>query len=186
MSKKEKIIRSAIHLFCSLGFQNTSTTKITKEAGVGTGTLFLYFKSKDELVNSIYKEIKREMMVFHQVFADNSLSFQDQLNAFWVDVVNWGVKNPDKFKFLMQFKNSPYISQITVQELQEEHRFVEMVMNRAIQEKIIIDQPFEFLITVFTSQFSAIIQYLTTQDLGSHDELIRASFDVLWNGIKNN
>ncbi|SMD32509.1 transcriptional regulator, TetR family [Reichenbachiella faecimaris] len=184
MTKREKIIHSAIQLFCSLGFQNTSTTKITKDAGVGTGTLFLYFKSKDELVNSIYMEIKREMMAFHLVFADQALSFKDQLNGFWVDVVSWGISNPDKFKFMMQFKNSPYISQLTVQELQEEHQFVEGVMKQAAKDGVIIDQPFEFLITVFTSQFNAIIQYLSTQDGRIHQEMIQTSFDVLWNGIK--
>lgn len=184
MTKREKIIQSAIRLFCSLGFQNTSTTKITKDAGVGTGTLFLYFKSKDELVNSIYVEIKKEMMAFHEVFADQSLLFKDQLNAFWVEVVKWGVEHPDKFKFMMQFKNSPYISQVTVQELQEEHQYVENVMNQAIVDGVIIDQPFEFLITVFTSQFNAIIQYLNTQETEVHESLIQTSFDVLWKGIK--
>lgn len=184
MTKKEKIIEAAIRLFCSLGFQNTSTTKITKEAGVGTGTLFLYFKSKDELVNSIYMEIKREMMDYHKVFAYESLPFKDQLQEFWSNIVNWGVSNPDKFKFMMQFKNSPYISQLTVQEIQEEHRYVEDVMNQAIVEGVIIDQPFEFLITVFTSQFNAIIQYLNTQERAAYQDMIQTSFEVLWNGIK--
>ena len=184
MTKKEKIMRSAIKLFCSLGFQNTSTTKITKEAGVGTGTLFLYFKSKDELVNALYADVKREMMEFHPVFSDQTYSFKQQLNLFWQHIVEWGVQNPEKFKFMMQFKNSPYISQLTVQELQEENQFVEKVMNQAINDGILIDQPFEFLISIFTSQFSAIIQYLSTQEANEHEQMIQIAFDVLWNGIK--
>lgn len=177
-------MQSAIRLFCSLGFQNTSTTKITKDAGVGTGTLFLYFKSKDELVNALYMEIKREMFEFQRVFGNSSFTFKEQLNDFWVNVVNWGVDNPEKFKFMMQFKNSPYISQLTVKELQEEHQFVEDVMRKAIADKVIIDEPFEFLMTVFTSQFNAIILYLNGQKLENHKEMIQTSFDVLWKGIK--
>ena len=184
MSKREKIISSAIQLFCSLGFQNTSTTKITKEAGVGTGTLFLYFKSKDELVNTVYAEIKREMMVYHQVFGDTSLSFRDQLEQFWKNIVQWGVGNPMKFKFMMQFKNSPYISQLTIEELQEEHQFVEAVMKDAINDGILIDQPIEFLISVFTSQFTAIIQYLNASPEVNAEQMIQSSFEVLWNGIR--
>ncbi|MDW3209888.1 MAG: TetR/AcrR family transcriptional regulator [Reichenbachiella sp.] len=184
MTKKEKIMRSAIKLFCSLGFQNTSTTKITKDAGVGTGTLFLYFKSKDELVNALYADVKREIMEFHHVFADQSYPFKQQLNLFWQHIVTWGVQNPVRFKFMMQFKNSPYISQLTVQELQEENQFVEKVMNQAIKDGILIDQPFEFLISIFTCQFSAIIQYLSTQEANEHERMIQISFDVLWNGIK--
>lgn len=184
MTKKEKIMQSAIRLFCSLGFQNTSTTKITKDAGVGTGTLFLYFKSKDELVNQLYLEIKKEMQVYHQIFSRPSLSFKEQLNAFWVNVVQWGLDNPDKFKFMMQFKNSPYISKFTMDEVTEDHQFVQNVMMQAMAEGEIIDQPFDFLMTLFTSQFSSIIQYLTIEKRTNQDHLIQVSFDVLWNGIK--
>lgn len=184
MTKKEKIIRSAIKLFCTLGFQNTSTTKITKDAGVGTGTLFLYFKSKDELVNEVYANVKREMMEFHEVFTDTSRPFRNQLKEFWKKSVIWGIDNPEKFKFMMQYKNSPYISQLTVQELQEEYQFVEQVMVQAIKDGIIINQPFEFLISVFSSQFSAIIQYLNTQDVIEHEPMIQTSFEILWKGIR--
>lgn len=177
-------MRSALRLFCALGFQQTSTTKITKDAGVGTGTLFLYFKSKDELVNTLYLEIKKEMQVHHQVFADKSLAFREQLNIFWHGVVGWGLTNPNKFKFMMQFKNSPYLSQLTIEEVAEEHQFVKEVIAQAINEGLIINQPFDYLMTLFSSQFSAIIQYLDTSSMGRSDKLIQTSFEVLWNGIK--
>ncbi|MEO9966780.1 MAG: TetR/AcrR family transcriptional regulator [Reichenbachiella sp.] len=186
MTKKEKIMEAAIRLFCSLGFQNTSTTKITKEAGVGTGTLFLYFKSKDQLVNDLYLEIKKEMQVYHHVFSNSNLAFKDQLNTFWVEVVHWGLANPDKFKFLMQFKNSPYLTRITMDEVSEDHKFVAEVMQKAIADGLIINQPFEFLMALFTSQFLSIIQYLTLQNNDQQEALIQTSFEILWNGIKKN
>lgn len=179
-------MQAAIRLFCSLGFQNTSTTKITKEAGVGTGTLFLYFKSKDELVNALYLKIKKEMQDYNRVFGESNLSFKKQLNRFWVDVVLWGLNNPEKFKFMMQFKNSPYLSKFTMEEVSEEHQFVQDVMIKAMADGVIINQPFDFLMTLFTSQFSSIIQYLTAEKRKEPDQLIQTSFDVLWNGIKKN
>lgn len=177
-------MQSAIKLFCSLGFQNTSTTKITKDAKVGTGTLFLYFKSKDELVNALYLKVKREMQVFHEIFFDESLSFREQMRTFWFNTVDWGLKNPLKFKFMMQFKNSPYISKLTKDELYEEQQHVFKVLMQAIEQGVIIDQPIEFLAAVFTGQFTSIIQHLSIQKSDNQEELIAASFEVLWNGIK--
>ena len=60
-SKKDEILKSALELFTTRGFDNTSTTLITKNAGVGTGTLFTYFENKVELINTLYMEIKKEL-----------------------------------------------------------------------------------------------------------------------------
>jgi AcrR family transcriptional regulator len=51
LSTKDKIYQSALDLFASQGIQSTSTAQISKKAGVASGTLFVHFKSKQELYN---------------------------------------------------------------------------------------------------------------------------------------
>ena len=53
LSTKDKIYQSALDLFASQGIQSTSTAKISKKAGVASGTLFVHFKSKQELIDTI-------------------------------------------------------------------------------------------------------------------------------------
>ena len=50
LDKPEKILSTALKLFVAYGFHGTPTSKIASEAGVSNGTLFHYFKTKDELV----------------------------------------------------------------------------------------------------------------------------------------
>ena len=47
--KKEKIIESALKLFAEKGFHETRTADLAIEASVGEGTIYHYFKSKEEL-----------------------------------------------------------------------------------------------------------------------------------------
>lgn len=47
--KKEQIIFAAIILFAKKGFAKTSMADIAKEAGIGKGTTYEYFKGKDQL-----------------------------------------------------------------------------------------------------------------------------------------
>ena len=49
-SKREKLIDTALGLFCRDGFHATGIDKILAEAGVSKMTLYKYFKSKDELI----------------------------------------------------------------------------------------------------------------------------------------
>lgn len=57
IDKEEKrcdIALSAIALFCEKGIQQTSIDQIAKSAGVAKGTIYLYFKNKEEIVFTIW------------------------------------------------------------------------------------------------------------------------------------
>lgn len=53
--KKIRIIETAIKLFAQKGFHLTSIQEIADAAGIAKGSMYLYFKSKDDLLFSIYK-----------------------------------------------------------------------------------------------------------------------------------
>jgi AcrR family transcriptional regulator len=60
---KDTIIRESARLFLTNGFHGTSVKQITEAVGIGRGTLYWYFKSKDEILETIiYK--------FNTVFLD--------------------------------------------------------------------------------------------------------------------
>src|SRR5580692_1933271 len=46
---KEKILAAALALFRENGFDGTTTRQISKKAGIAEGTLFNYFKTKEDL-----------------------------------------------------------------------------------------------------------------------------------------
>ena len=59
---KETIIHESIKLFLSKGYQGTSVKEITEAAGIGRGTLYWYFKSKDEILVSIFQRRENEFV----------------------------------------------------------------------------------------------------------------------------
>ena len=52
--KRTQIIECAIVQFVTKGFQQTSMAQLSQESGVAIGTIYHYFKSKDELIEEIY------------------------------------------------------------------------------------------------------------------------------------
>lgn len=66
MSKKEKIIYSALHLFAKNGFTETSIDTIAKHAEVSKGLTYSHFKNKEDLlkvvIESTITEMTNEMM----------------------------------------------------------------------------------------------------------------------------
>lgn len=56
-SKKRLILASARRLLVKRGFQDLVLDDIARDAGVAKGTLFLYYKSKDELFTAVFAEM---------------------------------------------------------------------------------------------------------------------------------
>jgi AcrR family transcriptional regulator len=59
--KRNAILEAATHLFAERGPAAAPTSTISNWAGVAEGTLFTYFRTKDDLINSLYREIKLEL-----------------------------------------------------------------------------------------------------------------------------
>ena len=59
-NKYKRILESAVRVFAQYGFYQSTISQIAKEAGVADGTIYLYFKNKDDiLVQSFSYKIKQ-------------------------------------------------------------------------------------------------------------------------------
>jgi TetR/AcrR family fatty acid metabolism transcriptional regulator len=52
--KREAILRAAVKVFARKGYFNSKVADIASEAGIADGTVYLYFKSKDEVLRSVF------------------------------------------------------------------------------------------------------------------------------------
>ncbi len=59
-SKREAILRAAIDVFADRGYFNAQVADVARAAGVAAGTVYLYFKSKDDLLVSIFDRSMRD------------------------------------------------------------------------------------------------------------------------------
>ena len=58
--KREAILKAAVKVFAQRGFFNAQVADVAREAGVAAGTVYLYFKSKDEILISIFERTMSE------------------------------------------------------------------------------------------------------------------------------
>src|SRR6478672_2481898 len=58
--KRDAILRAAIDVFAERGYFNAQVADVARAAGVAAGTVYLYFKSKDDLLVSIFERSMRD------------------------------------------------------------------------------------------------------------------------------
>ena len=70
-NKREAILRAATKLFARRGFFSAQVADVAREAGIAAGTVYLYFRSKDDLLIAIFER------TMQQALADARLALAD-------------------------------------------------------------------------------------------------------------
>jgi TetR/AcrR family fatty acid metabolism transcriptional regulator len=60
--KYRKIIDAATKVFAKKGFYNAKVSEIAHEAGIADGTIYIYFKHKDDILISLFEEKMKEVL----------------------------------------------------------------------------------------------------------------------------
>jgi len=58
--KRDAILRAAIETFAARGFFNAQVADVARAAGVAAGTVYLYYRGKDDLLISIFERTMKE------------------------------------------------------------------------------------------------------------------------------
>ena len=108
IGKRERIIDATIKLISEYGFHGTPISLIARDAGVGAGTIYRYFKDKDTLVLEIFTQVNYAFnkTLLHDYDANQPI--RDRFLHLCRGIFQYGMKNPYEFKFIEQFYNSPY------------------------------------------------------------------------------
>lgn len=109
--KRQALLESAAKLVATLG-TGASTAKIAQAAGVSEGTLFVYFPTKDDLLNQLFVEIETDLAETMLAPYSKSEGARDELNHIWNRLIDWGLTNPLWRKAMRQLKVS---DRVTVQ-----------------------------------------------------------------------
>ncbi len=182
--KRELIIEAALKLFCENGFQNTSTALISKEAGVATGTLFLYFPSKEELINTLYIESKKELSTYLKEGLSKQKSFKLKIKHVWMRANEWALENQYAFRFIHMFSASPYISNVSRKKVASTVDFAEKFVLASIKEGVIARISIPLFFSIFDGLWTSTVNHLSTlRGTKNKQKIIEQSFEIFWKGV---
>ncbi len=93
--KRERILAAAERIFAQRGFFHARVSEIAREAGVADGTIYLYFKSKDDLLISLFESrMERVVVTLGAAIERAGPRPRDRLVAFLDTYAHMVVDNP--------------------------------------------------------------------------------------------
>jgi len=184
--KREHYMRAALKLFVANGVQNTSTAVITKEAGTAAGTLFLYFPTKQDLIDELALEIVRSQSETIKANITPTLSARESFSAIWEGSTRWFLANLEAYQYIQQVRDTGMLSESVVFQSNESFTFYYQAIQKGLAEAAIKPYPVELIGEMLYRAIVAIMNLIKAQpDNATHEEYIRSGFEIFWNGIKH-
>jgi TetR/AcrR family fatty acid metabolism transcriptional regulator len=120
-NKKVRILKAATKVFAMNGFTASKINQIAREAGVADGTIYLYFKNKDDLLKAVFEYSLDQFIPKMKQAIQEKVSPLDRLETFIQEHLHYIAKNRE-FSRLFQY------------ELQKAHPFLQDAENEKLKD----------------------------------------------------
>jgi TetR/AcrR family transcriptional regulator, repressor of fatR-cypB operon len=109
--KREAILDAALALFVERGFHGTAVPLVAERAGVGAGTIYRYFESKEALVNALYQQWKGALATEVLDGFPTGAPPREQFAAFWRGLAAFVAEHPRAYAFLELHHHGSYLDE---------------------------------------------------------------------------
>jgi AcrR family transcriptional regulator len=104
-----RILEAALELFAERGYHGTSVPAVMEGAGVGGGSLYRLFESKEVLVNAVFRDAKGRLQRALNDGVDARLPPRALFHELWARLTAFARAEPLRFRFLELQDHTPYL-----------------------------------------------------------------------------
>jgi len=182
--KQDAIFNATVKMVNEIGFVSSSVSKIAQQANVSPATIYIYYKNKEDLLVSVYIEIKQRMSKALLKNFDDTQPFRDILYNFWLNGFEFASKYGNYYQYTEQFANSPFSELVQNSEIEKHFEPLIRILQKAIEQKIIKNVPMEILTAFIFYPMMIIANHKICKTVKINKQTIDQAFLLAWDAIK--
>ena len=175
--KRNAIMAAATHVIVTHGL-SAPTAIIAQEAGVSNGSLFTYFKTKADLFNQLYLELKAGM-ASAALKGLPAAELRERVFHVWSNWMGWAVSNPEKWRVLAQLGVSDEIAPATRAAGHKTMAGIGELLELSRAHGPLRKTPMGFVVAIMNSLAEATMDFMI-HDPTNAKKHCRVGFDALW------
>ncbi|HNP22532.1 MAG TPA: TetR/AcrR family transcriptional regulator [Panacibacter sp.] len=183
-NKINDIYAATLKLVKASGLAGITMQAVAKEAGVATGTLYIYFQNKDELIIRLFDVcVKNSASNF---FKDYSVRdpFKVGFRTIWSNILQHRLSRFPESIFIEQCFHSPFIDEDTKITLKKMFDPLLELLNRGKREHLIKNIDTFWLLTFMIGGINEVAKRVVYFNKKLSVELMDQNFQMCWDGIK--
>ena len=174
-NKRELILAAAREIFGEKGYHSTTSEEIAKKAGVGKGTIYQYFESKQDIFLQMHMQYLKQYSENVVALIQENSTFEENLRR----IIRYHLDNlQDLIQFGVQFmsrmqtdetkctENHAVMEEVKKQLSVEQYKLFDVAKERGE----IIDVDPQLLITCFSGMFVGIAHMVGMRELSAEEK----------------
>lgn len=183
-SKIDCIYKATLELVKEKGLAGITMCDISKAASIGTGTLYIYFKNKEELIRALFMDCRQQSA--QQYFAGIAVDqpFEERLKKIFSNIILFKINHFEVSAFLEQSYHSPFVCITDVKKKQKALSPLWQLVQEGIAEKKIKNLEVDLIISFMFGIIHEWVKncYFSNKKLNSHT--ISQLYNMFWDGVK--
>ncbi|MFZ5569252.1 MAG: TetR/AcrR family transcriptional regulator [Thermodesulfobacteriota bacterium] len=184
LDKREDILQAALTLFAERGYHGTAVALIAEKAQVGSGTIYRYFRDKEQLVNELYRFWKTEMVKAVREDLPENLPLRTLFHETWIRWVEFAMRHREAYTFLIAHHHAPYLDQASVAMSEQLHNEYLAFFEIGRRQEIIKDVEPQLIMAIVTGIFSEMLREYWAGHLKLTPEIIVQAEEACWHAIR--
>jgi len=184
IAKEKLIIQSALSMIAEIGLAGLKMNDLAKHARLATGTVYIYFSSKEVLIQKIYAYIFEQVTMDLQANIEPEMDFRQKIRQSCFNYVVEIIRHPEYKIFLEQFLVSPYFNP---EDTQLEHMTLYLqpilqLVQEGQENRILKNIPAELLIQVTRGALEKYAFQIARFRKEMDEKEFDMVFDFIWSG----
>lgn len=183
--KKERILLTALKLFAEQGFRETSTAQIARKAGVANGTLFHYFPTKDDLIDTLFLICSINVEKYYRKDLNKCKTIKEKFLQLARNWIEFALDNTDQYLFINHYMIATNPSRDEMECMFGE--YIEKIIQPGGHQGIFKDSPTELILDVSIYLIHVVIlHFLDNRHLASDPQYVNQILSFIWDSVKKN
>ncbi len=183
-NKIEQIYSATLKLVSKDGFSGLRMSDVAKAAGIATGTLYIYFKDKETLVNALFLHLKKQMTSKYVMEEDFTKPFRQTFDAVWRKYFQVTLENRQISAFIEQYYMSHYYNKRKKEEAHQTIHLIYELLDRGKKEKLIKNVDNAILLAQVNGPILDITKMIVAGNIKNNKQTIDAALQMAWDSIK--
>lgn len=185
-AKEQLILDTALSVINRTGLAGLKMSDLAKEAGVATGTVYIYFEDKSALIQRLYTYLLRKSLSDLNAGIEEADPLRVKIQKITRNYLDDNLKYPEYTAFFEQYFRSPYFVE-TEAIRAEENTMMQPIHELVVQgqqQTIIKEADPDLLVTLVCGMLNELAKqaHFTQQPISEHDWEL--TFSVIWDGVK--
>jgi AcrR family transcriptional regulator len=186
MEKREAILNAAMHLITENGFHGTPMSKVAKKANVAAGTIYHHFENKEDLINQLYSNLKKKFGEALLEGGSANGTVKELFYQLWINMYEYFIKNPEEFRFLEQYANSPFIEKEIREANQQTYQPAIEFLIQGMEKGVLRAMEPILMANLLYGAVVAVAKIHLAGQLNIDQEKLQQAIQSCWDGVRIN